>query len=63
MKPFARLSVALLSVLALLQLVRLIAGWTVVVAGVVVPLWLSAVLALVAGLLAVMLWRESRGRG
>ena len=60
MKPFTRLSMLLLSVIAVLQLVRFLAGWPVSIDGVAVPVWASAVFAAIAGLLACMLWRESR---
>ena len=60
MKPFARLAVLFLALLALLQLTRVLLGWPVLVAGTTVPLWASAVAAVVATGLAVMLWRESR---
>lgn len=60
MKPFARLAVLFLALLALLQLGRVLLGWPVLVAGTAVPLWASAVAAVVAGGLAAMLWRESR---
>jgi hypothetical protein len=35
-------------------------GWSVMVNGVVVPVWLSSVAFLIAGGLAVGLWREAR---
>ena len=60
MKPFARLAVLFLALLALLQGLRVLLDWPVVVAGTAVPAWASAVAAVVAGGLAVMLWRESR---
>ena len=60
MKPFARLAVLLLALLALLQAARVMLGLPVLVAGVSVPLWASAVAAVVAAGLAAMLWRESR---
>jgi len=60
MKPFARLAVLFLALLALLQLARVVLGWPVLVAGTAVPLWASVVAAVVAGGIAVMLWRESR---
>ena len=60
MKPFTRISVALLAVVAALQAVRFLAGWPVTIDGYVVPVWASAVFAVLVGLLAVMLWRESR---
>ena len=60
MKPFARFAVLFLALLALLQLARVVLGWPVLVAGTAVPLWASVVAAVVAGGIAVMLWRESR---
>jgi hypothetical protein len=46
--------------IALVQLLRVVQGWTVTVNGFAVPLWASAVVALVAAVLAVMVWREAR---
>ena len=60
MKPFARLAVLFLALLALLQVTRVVLGWPVLVAGAEVPMWGSAVAAVVAAVLAAMLWRESR---
>ncbi|MFD0740353.1 hypothetical protein ACFQZQ_13795 [Lysobacter koreensis] len=59
MKPFTTISIFFLAVLAALQLTRVLLGWEVVVNGVSVPLWASAIAALVAGGLAAMLWREA----
>jgi hypothetical protein len=58
MKPFTSLAIAVLALLALLQLARVLFGWTVVVNGFTVPIWTSAVAALIAGWLALMLYRE-----
>jgi hypothetical protein len=44
---------------ALAQLVRLVLGWPVVVNGINIPLWASAIACLVAAVLAVMVWREA----
>ena len=60
MKPFTLIAVAFLSLLALLQLGRFLLGWEVAVHGVVIPVWLSGIAFVIAGALAVMLWRESR---
>ena len=62
MKPFTTLAVLLLALLALGHLYRLIRGLEVVVNGMTVPQWISGVLAIIAGALALMVWRESRGR-
>ena len=60
MKPFTRISILLFSVIAALQFVRFLAGWPVTIGTLTVPVWASAVFAAIAGLLAVMLWREAR---
>lgn len=60
MKPFTRLSVVLFALIALIQLLRLILGWEVVVNGVVVPVWISGIASLITAGLSVMLWRETR---
>lgn len=59
MKPFTSITVVFLGLLALLQLTRLLLGWQVVVNGVAIPLWVSAIAAVIAGGLALVLWRES----
>ena len=60
MKPFTVVAIALLSLLAILQLTRLVLGWEVSVNGFIVPLWVSGLAFVIAGGLAVMLWREAR---
>ncbi|HEY0660259.1 MAG TPA: hypothetical protein VGD21_02905 [Lysobacter sp.] len=60
MKPFTTITIVFLSLLALLQALRFLLGWTVVVNGVTVPLWASAIAAVIAATLALMLRRESR---
>jgi hypothetical protein len=60
MKPFTTVSVVVFSLIALLQLVRFIAGWEITVNGISLPLWASAVAFVVAAGLAIMLWREAR---
>lgn len=59
-KPFTTIAVVLFSLIALLQLVRLIFGWEVMVNGVTVPLWASGIAFVIATGLAVMVWREMR---
>jgi hypothetical protein len=61
-KPFTTLTVIVLTVFTLAHLYRLIAGMEVVVSGHTVPQWISGLAAVVAGTLALMVWRESRGR-
>ena len=59
-KPFTMLAVLVFALVALLHLFRLVFGWEVTFDGAVVPTWLSITGLLIAGGLAVMLWRESR---
>ena len=60
MKPFSHIAGILFGMIALVQLLRVVQGWEVIVNGFAVPLWASAVVALVTALLAVMVWREAR---
>jgi len=62
MKPFTIVAIVLLSLIAILQLARLILGWEVSVNGVAIPLWVSGIAFVVAGGVAVMVWREARTR-
>ena len=57
-KPFTLIAVVLLSLIALLQLLRFSLGWEVMVNGVSIPVWASLIAFLVAAGLAVMVWRE-----
>ena len=60
MKPFTTLACLLLGVIAALQLTRFLLGWPIIVGGFAIPLWPSAVAAVVAGTLAAMTWHETR---
>ncbi|MCI4568992.1 hypothetical protein [Lysobacter sp. CFH 32150] len=60
MKPFTTLTIIFLSLLSVLQLVRFLQGWDVIINGVAIPTWVSGLACLIAGGLALMLWRESR---
>lgn len=60
MKPFSTTAAVVFALVALAQLLRLVLGWPVVVNGVNIPLWASAIACLVAAGLAVMVWREAR---
>ena len=60
MKPATLTASILLAVVSLLQLLRLVLGIQVTVAGNVVPMWPSGVAFLVAGALAILLWRDAR---
>jgi hypothetical protein len=60
MKPFTTVAVAVFSLVALMQLLRVLMGWEVVVGGVNIPIWASIVAFVVAAALAVLVWRENR---
>lgn len=59
-KPFTTIAVVFFSLIALLQLLRVLFGWEVTVNGVHIPLWASGVASVVATVLAAMVWRENR---
>ena len=59
MKPFTTIAVAIFTLMAIIHLLRLAFGWEVVVTGYVIPVWWSAIGIVVAGGLALMLWREA----
>jgi hypothetical protein len=59
-KPFTTAAVIVLSLIALLQLLRFVLKWEITLNGAIVPVWLSGIAFVVAGGLAVMVWRENR---
>ena len=60
MKPFTTITVVVLSLIALMQLLRFIFRWEVTLNGAIVPVWLSGIAFVVAAGLAMMVWREMR---
>jgi hypothetical protein len=58
MKPFTKITMVVLWLIALVQLLRFILRWEVTLNGAPVPLWLSGLVAALAAGLAVMVWRE-----
>ncbi len=60
MKPFTTIAALFLGLIALLQLIRFILAWEIILNGVIVPVWLSGVAFVIAAGLAVMLWLEAR---
>ena len=60
MKPFSAIAAVVFVLVALMHLLRLILGWSVMVNSVSIPLWISVIAGLVAASLAVMVWREAR---
>jgi hypothetical protein len=61
-KPFTTVAVALLALVAIAHLFRLFTGSEVIVGGYVIPVWISWLGLVIAGGLAVMVWREAHGR-
>ena len=59
-KPFTLVAGFIFLAIAVAHLLRIFQGWQVTIADDVVPLWISWVGLAVAGLLALMLFRESR---
>ena len=59
-KPFTVGAVVVLSLVSLLQLLRLVLGWPITINGVAIPLWASGIAFVVAAALAAMVWREQR---
>jgi len=60
MKPFTTLAIVIFTIVAMVHLLRILMGWEVIIQGAVVPMWASYLGLIVAGGLAVMVWRESR---
>ena len=60
MKPFTTIGAVVFAVMALVHLYRVIRPFDLVVGGWPAPPWVSIVGFVVAGILSVMLWRESR---
>ncbi len=59
-KPFTTAAVIVFLLIALLQLLRFFLRWEVTLNGARVPVWLSGIAFVIAGGLAVMVWRENR---
>ncbi len=59
-RPFSILATAVFTLVAFAHLHRLVFQWEVVANGTQIPLWTSVLGVLVAGVLAVGVWRESR---
>ncbi|HKQ98321.1 MAG TPA: hypothetical protein VJV75_10630 [Candidatus Polarisedimenticolia bacterium] len=60
MKPATTVAAALLSIVSILQLVRVLFRVPVMIGGTGIPVWASGVACVVASGLAAALWREAR---
>jgi len=60
MKPFSTIAVVVFASVSLVHLLRIFQGWEVIVYGITIPLWVSIVGAIIAGGLAILIWREAR---
>ena len=58
--PFSAFAAAVFTLVALVHLHRLVFQWEVVVNGAPIPMWTSVLGVLIAGVLAIGVWRESR---
>ena len=63
MKPVTAGATILLAVVSLAHLLRILFGVRVTVADSLIPMWMSGVAVVVAGGLAIMLWRSARRGG
>ncbi len=59
-KPFTAIAAVIFVLMALVHVFRLAFGWEITIQGSVVPMWVSVLGTVIAGGLAVLLWRESR---
>ena len=60
MKPFTTTAIVIFSFIAVAQLLRFLLRVEVMANGISIPLWPSALAAVIFGVLAYMLWRENR---
>ena len=59
-KPFTLLAAAIFALMAICHLYRIATNFQIILGSHTIPLWASWVGALIAGVLALMLYRESR---
>ena len=60
MKPFSAIAAVVFAVVALMQLLRFVMGWEILVNGISIPLWASAIAFVLASVLAVTVWKDAR---
>jgi hypothetical protein len=60
MKPFTAIAAAIFAIVAVVHALRLFLGWEITVSGISIPAWASVLGLVIAGGLAVMLWKEAQ---
>ncbi len=63
MRPFTTIAMVLLVLAAVAQACRFFLGWELVINGMMVPFWFSAVAAIILAVVAYMLWHEHGHHG
>ena len=58
-KPFTIAAVVIFAIVALMHVLRLLLGWDVTIADTEIPKWVSIAGLVIAGGLAIGLWREN----
>ena len=58
-KPFTVVAVVIFAIVAVVHLLRFVLGWNANIAGTEIPMWASVVALVIAGGLAIGLWREN----
>ena len=62
-QPVTLAAVVVFALVTVVQLVRIFLEWTVIINGIVIPIWVSVIAAAIAATLSVLLWRERRPLG
>ena len=60
MKPFTIIAILIFALIAAAHLLRIFFCVEIIANGIHIPLWVSAVAAVISGVLAYLLWRENR---
>jgi len=58
-KPFTIAAVVIFAIVALMHVLRLLLGWDATIAGTEIPMWVSVAALVIAGGLAIGLWRKN----
>jgi hypothetical protein len=58
-KPFTIAAVVIFAIVALMHVLRLLLGWDATIADTEIPMWVSVAGLVIAGGLAIGLWREN----